>query len=139
MTTNAVKAQGTFLEIDNGAGGWLTIGEMTNFDGPGGSADIIDVTHLQSTAREKLPGLPDEGQFSFDLNLVPDDAGQVEFREAREANEDEPRNFRLHLPDAGTTVIAFDGFALNFAINGGVNGKIAASALVEITGPTAWS
>ena len=44
------------------------IGEITDFSGPGGQAAVIDVTNLNSTAKEKLVGLRDEGQLSLSLN-----------------------------------------------------------------------
>ncbi|MDY6844227.1 MAG: hypothetical protein SVW57_09090, partial [Thermodesulfobacteriota bacterium] len=45
------------------------IGDITSFNGPTGSAAVIDVTNLGSTAKEKMMGIPDEGQFSFEVNL----------------------------------------------------------------------
>ena len=46
------------------------VGEVTNISGPTGSAGVIDVTHLLSTAKEKMMGLPDEGQITLELNFA---------------------------------------------------------------------
>jgi hypothetical protein len=46
-------------------------------DGIGGQADTTDGTSLDSTAKEKIPGLLDNGTPSFDLIYNPQDAGHV--------------------------------------------------------------
>lgn len=131
----ALKSEGVCLYIDSEVGSPATrtlIGEVTDFTGPGGSAAIIDVTHLKSTAKEKLVGLPDEGQLSMNLNLDPADAGQRECWEARQNQEG--RNFELELTDASTTTLTFTAFVLEFSMSAGVDDKISASITLEITG-----
>lgn len=125
----AIETQSTTLSIDNQA-----IGEVVDFSGPGGSASVIDATHLGSTAKEKLMGLPDEGQFTFNLNLDPQDAGQEDLRDARLARS--KNSYVLTLSD-GTT-LSFDGFCLEFSIAGGVDALVSASCTIEITGPVTW-
>lgn len=51
----------------------LKIANLTTIDSLGGSASDIDVTNLDSTAREYLVGLQDNGTASFGLNLNPQD------------------------------------------------------------------
>ncbi len=46
------------------------VGDVTDFSGPGGQASVIDITNLNSTAKEKLVGLRDEGQVSLSLNMA---------------------------------------------------------------------
>ncbi len=43
------------------------IGEIVSIDGPSGSVNVIDITHLGSTARTKLVGIQDEGQVSMEV------------------------------------------------------------------------
>ena len=43
------------------------IGEVVSIDGPSGSVNVIDITHLGSTARTKLVGIQDEGQVSMEV------------------------------------------------------------------------
>ncbi len=43
------------------------IGEIVSIDGPSGSVNVIDITNLGSTAREKLVGIQDEGQVSMEV------------------------------------------------------------------------
>lgn len=139
----AKEANAFFVAIDSSAMGaytsggtatpvsFSTVGEVVDFDGPGGSASVIDVTHLGSTAKEKRMGLMDEGQFSFNLNYVPDDAGQQALRAARAARS--LKTFQLTYTDG--TVDTFDGYVLSFSRSGGVDAKVSGSVTVEISGP----
>lgn len=135
----AIGAQGIVIERGNGANPevFTAIGEITRFDGPNGSASIIDVTHLGSTAKEKRPGLQDNGQVTFDMNLVPGDVGQIGLRDDRASRVE--RSFRIVLTDEANTALAFAGFVTGFSISGGVDDKVAASAVVEVTGDVVWS
>lgn len=134
MTTDAVAASFALTV-------YTPIGEVVDFDGPGGSSAVIDRTHLRSTAKEKLMGLPDEGQFTFNLNHVPSDAGQVAFKTARKGRTEEA--FALVFADETDTTVAnwatFAGFALSYKVSGGVEAKVGASATIEITGSVTWS
>ncbi len=139
MATNALVTEGVVFKRGDGGGPEVfnTVGEVISFDGPGGSATVIDATHLASTAREKLMGLPDEGQFSMELNLDPSDTEQVGLKDDR-VNRTK-RNFELLLTDAGPTKLSFAGFVLEYRISGGVDDKINLSVVIEITGAIVWS
>jgi hypothetical protein len=67
MSSNAIESQGVELKRYNGAS-YDLIPEIKSFTGPGGSATVIDVTDLQSVAKEKRMGLPDEGQLQITSN-----------------------------------------------------------------------
>ena len=61
-----------------------TVGQVVGFTGPGGAANVIDVTHLGSTMREKRMGLPDEGTFTMDVLLdMTESSGQQSIRADR--------------------------------------------------------
>lgn len=117
------------------------VGELQNFNGPGGQSSDIDVTTLQSTAKEFRRGLQDEGEISFDLNLDPSDAGQIFCRTARAevGGAAGLRSFELILPDTAETTLTFDAFVKGFSISGGVDDVVKASMMLRITGPVVWS
>jgi hypothetical protein len=75
-------------------------------------------------------GLPDEGQFTFSMNYVHDDVGQVACWSARSTQTE--RNFRVTYPDLTTQTFA--GYVLAFASSGGVDSKVNGSITIEITG-----
>lgn len=116
--------------------GYTEVGEVTDFSGPGGSANVIDATHLRSVAREKLMGIPDEGQFTFSLNFVPGNDGQIAFRAARRSRA--KQSFALVFSDDATYAL-FEGYALEFSVSGAVDDKVNGSATIEITGAVEWS
>lgn len=130
VATNAVAAEVTIT-------GYRHLGEVTDFDGPGGSASVIDTTSLDSVAKEKLVGLPDEGQITFSLNFVPGNRGQVAFRQARRSRAE--TGFALVFSDTAATVARFQGFAMEWSVSGAVDDKVSASATIEITGAVSWS
>ncbi len=135
----AIESQG--VQLQRGDGGspetFTTIAEVTDFDGPSGNASVIDVTHLQSTAKEKIMGLMDEGQITFSGNLVPGDAAQQGLRDDRTNRT--LRNFKLILTDAASTTLSFSAYVLNFSISGSVDDKVAFSCTLEISGPVTWA
>ena len=115
------------------------VGEVVSFSGPGGNAAVIDVTHLGSTAKEKMMGLPDEGQLTLECNLAPTDTGQIGLRSARAARAKKKAVIKLTDSTSAPTKLIFDAYCLNFSINGSVDNKISASIGLEIAGPCTWT
>ena len=113
------------------------IEEVNSVNGPSGSANVIDVTHLRSAAKEKLIGLRDEGQLSIDLNYIATAANQIKLRDAR-ANRTES-NVALMFNDVGRTMAAMKGYVSGFAITGAVDSKITGTVTIEITGAVTWT
>lgn len=56
---------------------WVQIKEVKSIKPSGASASKIDVTDLDSTAKEYRTGLVDHGTFSCDVNILETDAGQI--------------------------------------------------------------
>lgn len=120
-----------------------TIGSITDFAGPGGQAAVIDITHIQSTAKEKMMGLRDEGQLTLTMNYDPTDAGQAGLISDRAARE--RRIFDMLFTDINYSATGlpsrawFYGYPIGFSISGSMDGKVAANAVIEIDGPVLWS
>jgi len=134
----AIESQGIKIAYSNGGSpsSFADIGNITNFAGPGGQATPIDVSNLDSAFREKLIGLPDEGQFSFEVNLDPDNATHQALRNARAART--RLEMRITLTDTTATVLTFYAYVLGFAINGAVDAAVKASITLEIDGAVSW-
>jgi len=135
----AFGAQGIklFWSATTGISTSVLIGEVTDFTGPGGAAAVIDITHLQSTAKEKLMGLRDEGQVTLNVSFNATDAGQVALRTDR-ANRAKKKG-AIKFSDATTSFASFDAYCLNFSISGAVDQKVNAAITLEIDGPVAWT
>jgi len=113
------------------------IEEVNSFSGPSGSAGIIDVTHLLSTAKEKLIGLRDEGQVTLDLNFIATAAVQTKIRECRASRTE--CNLGIAFNDAGPTLAAMKCYVSGFSITGSVDNKVGAAVTLEINGPVTWT
>lgn len=129
---NAIETQGFTFEIGNGDSPltYTAVGEISNFSGFDGQAAEIDVTHLQSTAKEFLMGLQDFGSFSLDANYLPSDAGQVLMRAGKTSRA--VQDFRATFSDSSTAT--FQGFVLSATTSGGVDSKVDTSFSIRITG-----
>lgn len=139
MASQAMKSQGVALKRGNGATPevFTTIGEITDITGPGGAASDIDVTHLQSVAKEVIIGLPDEGEVQLKLNMVPSDAQQTGLRNDRVAAT--LRNFKMILTDVGLETATFAGYVKTYSITVGVDKKIELSITIRVSGGITWS
>lgn len=138
MTSNALPAQGFKVEVS--AAGisplvYTEVKEIAKFNGFDGKAAEIDVTNLQSTAKEFIMGLQDFGTMTLDCNHVPTDPGQVIMRTAK--SDRVKRQFKLTFSDMSTA--AFLGFVLSNPISGAVDAKVDGSFAIRITGDVTFS
>jgi len=131
MSENAIKAQGTLLQL--GAGSpptYTTIAEINSFSGPGGSASVIDVTDLSSEAKEKLAGLNDNGQLSFECNFIPTNTQHAALKTAKENGT--TQNFKIVFTD--NTEWTFNAIVTGLSVSGAVDGVVKASVTIEVSG-----
>lgn len=135
--SQAIESQGFSFEINNGGSpsGFTEVSEVTNFSGFDGQASEIDVTHLQSTAKEFLMGLQDFGSFQIDVNYISDDPGQVAMRAAKASRV--IQQFRATFSDNSTAT--FSGYVLSNPVSGQVDGKVDSSFTVRITGAVVFA
>ena len=115
----------------------VAVGEVKSFSGPGGSANVIDASHLGSTAKEKKMGLPDEGQITLECNLLTSAGGQSALRADRSSRT--KRAFLLALSDPSSCRVTGKGYCTGFSISGAVDDLVKASVTIEITGAVTWS
>jgi|SRR5690625_3249375 len=138
MATEYIEAQGVSIQIETGSPGTFThISQITNFSGLGGAGAEIDVTTLDSTAREYAMGLADNGEFSFDLVLDPDDPGQAALRTARDDRTQ--HNIEIELTDSTPTTIGFLASVREFSITGGVDEVLRGTVTLRVSGAVTWS
>lgn len=107
-----------------------TLGEVKGFDGPSMSAAAMDATSFDSTWKEKLVGVPDGGQVTFQFNWIPANGPQSRFKDDFDAGT--LRAYRIQLTD--NTVISFSAYITAISISGAVDQVTAGSATLEITG-----
>lgn len=73
-----VAAQGTLLQIDNGAGSYTTVAEVTKIDGPGFTVKTASITNHSNTdaAEEVVATTVDPGKITLELNWLPTNTTQ---------------------------------------------------------------
>jgi hypothetical protein len=138
MSSNALESQGLALYIDLGDVSpttWTQIPDVKDLNVRTGSATVIDVSDLSSTAKEKRMGLQDEGQCTFTIMFRPSDSAHAELVAAK--TDRAIRDFRLVLTDTPATEYRFSGFVLSVPISAGVDAVIESSVTIEISGPVA--
>jgi hypothetical protein len=135
---SGIESQGVKLAVSTGSPtSFSNIGNIVDFSGPGGQAAVIDISNLDSTFREKLMGLPDEGQLTFNVNWDPDNTTHTTLRANRAART--RTEFRITLTDATPTTGTFFAYVLGLVLSGGVDQAVKAALTLEIDGPIAWA
>jgi len=134
MSSSALQSQGMVIQISDAASPevYTTIAEVMSIDGPGGSAAVIDVTDLSSTAKEKRAGLQDEGQVSFDMNYLPTNTQHILLRPQRAGAL--VTNFRILFTDSPQTTWSFSALVLGFSISNAGDDVTKAAVTLEVTG-----
>jgi predicted secreted protein len=136
MASNAIRTQGTVIaHLKTPPSTYENVGEVISFDGPGGKSIIIDTTNLASVAKEKLPGLPDEGSFSMALNFAGKDLGQQALQAARTAQS----LVEMKVTFVDTSTAIFSAYVMEFKISAKADSKVELAITLEITGAVDWT
>ena len=118
------------------------IGSVISFSGPSGSAGVIDVTTLDSTAKEKMIGLQDEGQVSMEC-ILSSSATDMHGKLRDDRSNRRKGIFQIKMTDGSTpdgypTMVDYDAYVTGFAISGGVDNVVKASITQELTSACKW-
>lgn len=106
---------------------------VTGWNGPTGSAAVIDITAVSDTAgKQKLMGLRDEGQITLDINYQATAASHIAILTDRAARN--KRNLAIYFNDGNTSLMHMKCYPTGFAITGAVDQAVKASVTFEITG-----
>ena len=130
-----IKTQNTQLKIENAASpeeytlipGVYTIGGLG-----GGEGDEIDVTDFDSTGKEYLIGLKDEGNLTFSMNYDPDDAQHIRLESLRDSQSSS--GFQVVLAAGTLKTFTFDAFVKTIEKNLEANDAVRANVTLRITG-----
>lgn len=138
VDTTALQGYGVYTSGGTAKAQTMTeVGEVRGitaaFDG---EASDIDVTHLRSSGKEYLTGLPEFGNCSLNLWLpVGADAGQTRLRNLRETQS--VGTFSITLPSG--LIAAFRGLVKSFALTGlEVDGAVQVGCTIKVTNSPAW-
>lgn len=142
---DAVTAQAVGSNLAVQGNVYNTIGGIRGFQGPTGQAAVIDVTALNSTAKQKLIGLRDEGSISLDAFLITSAATvqQAAIRDDRATRTLRQYDILFADNDAGVstsypTGVNFDAYVSGFAITGQTDQAVTVNIGLEITSALKW-
>lgn len=131
----AAEASGNSVTLTGHA--MQNIGEIVSFNGPNMTAAVIDVTTLQSTAKEKLISVYDAGQFSISV-LYDDDTPTVNLHEALQRDMAARTHRQFDITFVGnstqnTGAIYFGGYISGYNISGAVDNAIKADITIALS------
>lgn len=143
MTTNVKIGYGAIIELDsNGAGSWVTVGEVTDLTPANISADAVDATHNASpgAAKEFIVGLLDYGEIKAEMNFVADSATDQLIRDLMVARD--LVNWRITLPpipDSPSHMETGSGVITGYEREAPVDDKMAATLTIKVSGPVNYA
>lgn len=132
--TVSVQASGASITLTGHA--MQNIGEVVSFNGPSMSAPVIDVTTLNSTAKEKMVGVYDAGQVAISV-LFNEQASFAFLHDAliRDMTARTKRQFDIVFKGnstRNTQAAYFGGYVQSFNITGSVDNAIKADITIAL-------
>lgn len=138
--TSAVLGKGATLQLGSGASPQVltTIGEVLRCGPIGSTNPEVDVTNLDSTAKEYIAGLADGNTVDFDVNWIAGNTQQASLRTSQAAGD--TVYLRMIWQTSPQTTAVFNLVMLSFEIGETTpDAQVSASFSGRITGAITWS
>lgn len=116
---------------------FTAVGDIITIGGPAISKDEIEVTALDSTAKEFIGALDDPGEITLELNTNFQDAQQVGLRSDAEGNAQ--GNYRIIWNDVSSTQVDFLAEVMDWSANTEANDAVKSSVRLKISEALTWS
>lgn len=136
MSINAIVSEGCQIEIEKATSPteYELIPGIASIAGPGGQAAVIDVSDLQSSAKEKRIGLADAGQLTLEGSFIPTDTVQGRLYTAWSTHPAPRLSFRISYTDSPVSTFTMNAYVLGFTTSLGVDAKVSLTVVLEIDG-----
>ncbi len=134
----ALKTQGAGIFAGDNASPQVmsVIPGVRSISGPDGSAAEIDVTSLDSAAKEFLIGLADEGSVS--LEILWDETANTNHAQLRtDRLAGDVRYYQIRLSDSPQTTYSFQAFVTGWSLGNAIDDATIANVTLRITGAVA--
>jgi predicted secreted protein len=133
--TDARIGYGSTYEIYTG-GEFVQVGEVTVITPGAAAGETVDATHMQSPGRrrEKIPGMIDSGEASFEINWVPGDDTDELIRGLLSAGT--ISEHRITFPNGIT--VTYDAAITGFGKALPIDDKMSATITVAVSGDETW-
>jgi len=137
--TSAVLGSSATLQLGSGSPlSYTTIAEVLRCGPIGSTNPEVDVTNLDSTAKEYIAGLADGNNVEFDVNFISGNTEQESLRSSQAAGS----TVRLNMvwQTAPTTTANFDLVLLGFQMGEtSAESQVSATVSGRISGSITWS
>lgn len=131
-----VKGHGTLLKLYD-SGIYTTVGKRTKLSGPNPTVPDIDMTDLDSLAREFEAGLPDAGELKLTINYDP--ANVMHQKLSALVNSRALAQWKIVLANTAATEIPFSGYIKSWPLEGmETDQKVTIEVTIKISGPITW-
>lgn len=141
MASKAKTGRAVKLQRGDDAGSvFTTIGEVKNWSGPSESVGDIEVTSMDSIAKEFIADLPDPAEVTFTVNFIGSDAQQQGLRTDLRAGT--LRAFKLVGNDHATTPTTAAFSAIVTSLDGPSGSPSDAQTMdvkLKVSGQTTWT
>ncbi len=136
MSVNALASQGMIVSIGDGASPevFTNISDVNDISGPDGSAGEIDVTDLDSVAKEFKRGLTDNGSVSLTMMYIPNNIQHGQLQSDFTSQVEIARNYRITFTDSPVTLWTFSAYVSTFAITNSLDSTTNANVTLRIKG-----
>lgn len=137
MSSSATSSQGSLFKVGDGGGPetFNAVGDVKAIGGPTGSGTVLDASDLDSTFKEKVIGLLDEGQCRVSGNWTGSDTYQDQMRTDRAAKT--LRNFKIVFSNGDTA--DFAAYIMTFDVSAEVDTLLRFECVLEISDAVTWS
>lgn len=139
-TSGAIVTQGTKLYRGKTSGNgdtvvWDRVRGVSSFSGPNTSKTKIDVTSFDSSRKEYIYGIPDEGDISFTMFFYPADSiHKAIIKEDVSAAYNRP--WRMELSDG--TIYEFEGNISSAPLTGNMDAAVTLNMTLSVSGSAEW-
>jgi hypothetical protein len=133
------RGSGTVLSRGDAASPEVFTGvaDVVSIAGPAITKDEIEVTALDSSAKEFIGALDDPGEITMELNWNPQDSEHINLRTDAEGSV--VRNYRVIWSDVSSTTVTFSAEVMEFTLNTEANDAVKASVRMKISGALIWT
>jgi len=135
-------AFGALFKVGDGATSeaFTALAEVVSIGGPSLSQEVVDVTHMSSTAgyREFKASVRDGGEVTLDVNFLPAATDHIALLQT-DFEAGTVRNFEVVWTDTASTNWQFAGIVTGWNPNHPLDGKAECSITVKVTGQPTWS
>lgn len=131
LTITAGTATGTAATYTNVGG----VSGISDFES--GETPEIDVSDFDSTFKEYIAGLADNGAFTMAVNFAKSQAGQTIVQARRD--DGVVSSMKVVLPAGSTPTASFTGFVKKFSKNMAVGAAQTGQISIRVTGAVTWA